>query len=241
MEDPEAGYLDPEAGVVNSSLSFPPPSQSATTATLATFFGGGNDSTNPIGGLFSRPAQAPKYAVVKSSVDELIDGETGSSLHVSSRLFGDGGESSAAAAAAVLASIEAASVVAPVNVDLTSTFFGGSGIVNHEIERLGLPLRVVPDLASDASRQVTLVSTSDLFTDEAVEEDENAASGAESADFIEGINFYQGEDDKVEELKPKRVIFNPGTENSEFEELLTKNNIEAIEACSLVLLRTGQY
>jgi predicted CoA-binding protein len=46
---------------------------------------------------------------------------------------------------------------------------------------------------------------------------------------------------KIVDLKPKRVIFNPGTENNEFEELLTKNNIEAIEACSLVLLRTEQY
>ncbi|MBX2963343.1 MAG: CoA-binding protein [Cyclobacteriaceae bacterium] len=42
-------------------------------------------------------------------------------------------------------------------------------------------------------------------------------------------------------LKPRRVIFNPGTENPEFEKLLRTNNIEPIEACTLVLLRTGQY
>ena len=42
-------------------------------------------------------------------------------------------------------------------------------------------------------------------------------------------------------LQPKRVIFNPGTENEEFEDLLTKNNIIAEEACTLVLLGTGQY
>ncbi|WP_435352966.1 CoA-binding protein [Emticicia sp. SJ17W-69] len=42
-------------------------------------------------------------------------------------------------------------------------------------------------------------------------------------------------------LKPRRVIFNPGAENAEFEELLTENNIEPIEACTLVLLSTGQY
>lgn len=42
-------------------------------------------------------------------------------------------------------------------------------------------------------------------------------------------------------LNPKRVIFNPGTENSELEELLVQGNIEALEACTLVLLRTGQY
>lgn len=42
-------------------------------------------------------------------------------------------------------------------------------------------------------------------------------------------------------LQPKRVIFNPGTENEEFEQLLSKNNIEVEEACTLVLLGTGQY
>lgn len=42
-------------------------------------------------------------------------------------------------------------------------------------------------------------------------------------------------------LHPKRVIFNPGTENPEFEAMLQKNNIEADEACTLVLLYTNQY
>ncbi|MHB9143662.1 MAG: CoA-binding protein [Paludibacter sp.] len=47
--------------------------------------------------------------------------------------------------------------------------------------------------------------------------------------------------DYVLSLKPKRVVFNPGTENEEFENLLTKNGIIAEEACTLVLLGTGQY
>src|SRR5574344_806924 len=38
--------------------------------------------------------------------------------------------------------------------------------------------------------------------------------------------------DYVLSLKPKRVIFNPGTENAEFETLLRKNGIEAEEACT---------
>ena len=42
-------------------------------------------------------------------------------------------------------------------------------------------------------------------------------------------------------LKPERVIFNPGTENPEFEVLLEKNNIKAVRACTLVLLSTNQY
>lgn len=42
-------------------------------------------------------------------------------------------------------------------------------------------------------------------------------------------------------LGPQRVIFNPGTENPAFEELLTKNGIEPIEACTLVMLATRQF
>jgi|ERR1019366_2318907 predicted CoA-binding protein len=42
-------------------------------------------------------------------------------------------------------------------------------------------------------------------------------------------------------LKPKRVIFNPGAENPEFEKLLQQNKIETIEACTLVMLSIGNY
>lgn len=42
-------------------------------------------------------------------------------------------------------------------------------------------------------------------------------------------------------IKPKRVIFNPGTENEELEELLQQQGIQTIEACTLVMLSTGQY
>ncbi|WP_293298972.1 CoA-binding protein [Pedobacter sp. UBA4863] len=41
--------------------------------------------------------------------------------------------------------------------------------------------------------------------------------------------------------KPKRVIFNPGTENSQLQSLLDEHDIEYTEACTLVLLSTGQY
>lgn len=43
------------------------------------------------------------------------------------------------------------------------------------------------------------------------------------------------------ETKPKRVIFNPGTENPEFSQLLKANGIKVEEACTLVLLATNQY
>ena len=42
-------------------------------------------------------------------------------------------------------------------------------------------------------------------------------------------------------LHPKRLIFNPGTENEELFDLAKANGIEPLEACTLVLLSTGQY
>ncbi len=43
------------------------------------------------------------------------------------------------------------------------------------------------------------------------------------------------------ETKPKRVLFNPGTENPEFYQLLQSNGIKVEIACTLVLLATNQY
>ena len=47
--------------------------------------------------------------------------------------------------------------------------------------------------------------------------------------------------DYIVSLQPERVIFNPGTENPEFYQLLQKNNIEVEVACTLILLSTKQY
>lgn len=64
---------------------------------------------------------------------------------------------------------------------------------------------------------------------------------------VDTITLYIGPQHQPEHeqyilsLKPKRVIFNPGTENPEFEQKLKGAGIETLEACTLVLLRTGQY
>ena len=42
-------------------------------------------------------------------------------------------------------------------------------------------------------------------------------------------------------LKPERVIMNPGTESDEIERHLNKEGIAVLRACTLVLLRTGQF
>ena len=47
--------------------------------------------------------------------------------------------------------------------------------------------------------------------------------------------------DYILSLKPKRVVFNPGTENPDLYKLLNDNGIGFEEACTLVLLSTNQY
>ena len=47
--------------------------------------------------------------------------------------------------------------------------------------------------------------------------------------------------EKIIALNPKRIIFNPGTENEELEDLAKEHNIETVEGCTLVMLSTGTF
>ena len=47
--------------------------------------------------------------------------------------------------------------------------------------------------------------------------------------------------DYILSLHPKRIIFNPGAENDELAELAKEKGIQVQEACTLVLLSTGQF
>ncbi|QWX84458.1 CoA-binding protein [Cellulophaga sp. HaHaR_3_176] len=51
------------------------------------------------------------------------------------------------------------------------------------------------------------------------------------------VDFYE----RIINLKPERVIFNPGTENPEFYKLLEDKGIQVEVACTLVLLATDQF
>lgn len=64
---------------------------------------------------------------------------------------------------------------------------------------------------------------------------------------VDTVTLYVGpqrQDGLFEQIiaqKPKRVIFNPGTENPAEYDRLRAAGIEPIEACTLVMLRTGQF
>jgi uncharacterized protein len=54
--------------------------------------------------------------------------------------------------------------------------------------------------------------------------------------------YHQGEIfDYVLSLRPKRVIFNPGTESPEFDEFLESYNIEVVHDCTLVMLAENRF
>lgn len=66
-------------------------------------------------------------------------------------------------------------------------------------------------------------------------------------DGIDTVTLYVGPKNQIEfyqyilKLNPRRVIFNPGTENPEFQDMLMAAGIYPEIACTLVLLSTGQY
>ena len=92
---------------------------------------------------------------------------------------------------------------------------------DHEIELLGLrPDTIFGKTIDTEKKQYTDINTVTLYL--------GPKRQPEYYDYIVSLN-------------PKRVIFNPGTENPEFENILTQNGIECEIACTLVLLGTDQY
>jgi hypothetical protein len=64
---------------------------------------------------------------------------------------------------------------------------------------------------------------------------------------VHTITMYVGPQNQKEwydyilSLKPKRMIFNPGSENKELMDIADKAGIEVLPACTLVMLSTGQF
>lgn len=91
----------------------------------------------------------------------------------------------------------------------------------HEVELLGLRADTIFNRQIDTERK--------------------QYSGIDTVTLYVGPQHQPDYYDYVISLKPRRVIFNPGTENEEFISLLEKNGIETEIACTLVLLGTNQY
>jgi len=69
----------------------------------------------------------------------------------------------------------------------------------------------------------------------------------EARDDVDTVTLYLSPKNQTEykdfiiSLKPRRIIFNPGTENPSWYHELEDANIQVIEACTLVMLSTGEY
>jgi predicted CoA-binding protein len=71
--------------------------------------------------------------------------------------------------------------------------------------------------------------------------------GGVAEEEVDTVTLYLNPKNQVEyydyilSLKPKRIIFNPGTENDDLIRLAKENGIQPVIACTLVMLATGQY
>lgn len=70
---------------------------------------------------------------------------------------------------------------------------------------------------------------------------ETAIEGTDTVTLYVGPQNQPYWYDYIISLKPKRIIFNPGTENPVLEKMARENNIEALHHCTLVMLASDSY
>lgn len=90
----------------------------------------------------------------------------------------------------------------------------------HEVHLLGLKKAQVFDIPILGPRHLSDIDTVTLYV---------------------GPKHQESLLEYLSALAPRRVIFNPGTENPELMQALERRGIQALEACTLVLLQTGQF
>jgi predicted CoA-binding protein len=92
---------------------------------------------------------------------------------------------------------------------------------DHPVAAVGLRQRMVGDIEITTEKKpINDVDTITLYL--------NPTNQKQYYDYILSLN-------------PKRIIFNPGAENNELAKLAGEKNIQTLNACTLVLLSTGQY
>ena len=74
-----------------------------------------------------------------------------------------------------------------------------------------------------------------------IQQDQPLLQDVDTVTLYVGPANQEGLFEYLKALAPRRVIFNPGTENPELARELEKAEIQTEEACTLVLLHTGQF
>ena len=80
-----------------------------------------------------------------------------------------------------------------------------------------------------------------MVGDVPVTTNKNASEGVDTVTLYLNQDHQKEYYDYILSLNPKRIIFNPGAENDELAKMAIEKNIKPMEACTLVLLSTGQY
>ncbi|CCG52634.1 Protein of unknown function [Flavobacterium indicum GPTSA100-9 = DSM 17447] len=94
----------------------------------------------------------------------------------------------------------------------------------------------------DKSHQVVAIGVKPgMALDVIIETEKLPFKGIDTVTLYINPKVQQEYYEYIVSLHPRRVIFNPGTENPEFYSILEKNNIQYEVACTLVLLATNQY
>ncbi|WP_346238227.1 CoA-binding protein [Niabella insulamsoli] len=82
---------------------------------------------------------------------------------------------------------------------------------------------------------------------EGIVEDVAIHKGTPNVEEIDTVTMYMNDQNQKEyesyilSLNPKRIIFNPGAENRQLAQKASEQGVEVINACTLVMLSTGQY
>lgn len=72
-------------------------------------------------------------------------------------------------------------------------------------------------------------------------------NGMPEVEDVDTVTLYVGPErqaayyDYILSLQPKRIVFNPGTENPELMQMAEQQGIETVEGCTLVMLSVGNY
>lgn len=71
--------------------------------------------------------------------------------------------------------------------------------------------------------------------------DEPPVENVHTVTMYVSASHFEGWEDYVIGLKPKRIVFNPGSENEVLESMAQSAGIEVVHGCTLVMLGTGEY
>jgi uncharacterized protein len=101
--------------------------------------------------------------------------------------------------------------------------------------------KAIHNLTSKSHQVVAIGTQPGMALDVKIETEKLPFQGIDTVTLYINPKIQTEYYDYVVSLNPRRVIFNPGTENEEFYQILNQNNIAHEASCTLVLLATNQY